>query len=106
MFSSLGAQFQKLFPSPKGDADWIKSTLGALPMLQILPTAGCNDKTVASYLDAGAVVGGAGNSARPSLPTPHVAALTGLTPEGKERIPLLTPSLSSQSLRVLLAGLG
>jgi 2-dehydro-3-deoxyphosphogluconate aldolase/(4S)-4-hydroxy-2-oxoglutarate aldolase len=36
----LGAQFQKLFPAPEGGSGWVRSTLGALPMLQIVPTAG------------------------------------------------------------------
>jgi hypothetical protein len=36
----LGAQFQKLFPAPEGGSEWVRSALGALPMLQIVPTAG------------------------------------------------------------------
>ena len=40
----LGAQFQKLFPAPEGGSAWVRSTLGALPMLQIVPTAGITGK--------------------------------------------------------------
>ena len=48
-----------VFPAPEGGSDWVRSTLGALPMLQIVPTAGITDETVAEYLSAGAALGGA-----------------------------------------------
>eukprot|EP01052_Picozoa_sp_SAG31_P024376 SAG31_NODE_2069_length_6520_cov_9.531226_4_plen_88_part_00 len=38
----MGAQFQKLFPAAEGGPNWVRSTLAALPMLRIVPTAGIN----------------------------------------------------------------
>ena len=58
----MGAQFQKLFPEPHGGYKWVRSVLGPLPMLKILPSNNVNPENAADYLHAGAAVLGAGNS--------------------------------------------
>lgn len=50
----LGAPLQKLFPAPGTGADWVRHTLGPLPMLKIVPTSGVTLQNAEAYLDAGA----------------------------------------------------
>jgi Entner-Doudoroff aldolase len=49
-----GAQLQKLFPVQGAGPHWVKQTLGPLPFLKIVPTAGVDLETAADYLRAGA----------------------------------------------------
>jgi Entner-Doudoroff aldolase len=49
-----GAQLQKLFPAPGIGAAWVSQTLGPLPFLNIVPTAGVTAENVSGYLKAGA----------------------------------------------------
>ncbi|HMS16351.1 MAG TPA: bifunctional 4-hydroxy-2-oxoglutarate aldolase/2-dehydro-3-deoxy-phosphogluconate aldolase [Planctomycetota bacterium] len=51
---SFGAPFQKLFPAPTGGPDWLRSVLGPLPFLKIVPTNGVDEGNVGDWLDAGA----------------------------------------------------
>jgi 2-dehydro-3-deoxyphosphogluconate aldolase/(4S)-4-hydroxy-2-oxoglutarate aldolase len=53
-----GAQLQKLFPAPGIGPAWIRQTLGPLPFLNIVPTAGVNEDNAADYLRAGATAVG------------------------------------------------
>lgn len=50
----LGAPLQKLFPAPGTGADWVRHTMGPLPMLKIVPTSGVTLQNAEAYLDAGA----------------------------------------------------
>lgn len=49
-----GAQLQKLFPGVADGPTYIRQTLGPLPFLNIVPTAGVDATNVAAYLQAGA----------------------------------------------------
>jgi 2-dehydro-3-deoxyphosphogluconate aldolase/(4S)-4-hydroxy-2-oxoglutarate aldolase len=49
----LGAQLQKLFPAPGIGAAWVAQTLGPLPFLKIVPTAGVTLENIGAYLNAG-----------------------------------------------------
>lgn len=49
-----GAQLQKLFPAPGIGAKFVKSCLGPMPFLRIVPTNGVHENNVASFLKAGA----------------------------------------------------
>jgi len=49
-----GAQLQKLFPEQGVGPAWVKQTLGPLPFLNIVPTAGTGLENAADYLQAGA----------------------------------------------------
>ncbi len=49
-----GAQVIKLFPAPAGGPTYLKSVLGPLPFLHIVPTNGVDETNAAAYLAAGA----------------------------------------------------
>lgn len=49
-----GAQLQKLFPAPGIGPAYVRSTLGPLPFLKIVPTSGVTKDNVVDYLRAGA----------------------------------------------------
>lgn len=49
-----GAPLQKLFPSPADGPGWVRSCLGPLPFLRIVPTNGVDAANVAAYFEAGA----------------------------------------------------
>jgi Entner-Doudoroff aldolase len=57
-----GALLQKLFPQRATGATWVKQTLGPLPFLKIVPTAGVTADNAATYLQAGAWAVGFVNS--------------------------------------------
>jgi len=57
-----GADFIKLFPAEFAGPDYIKSMLGPLPMLQVIPTGGVTPDTAADFLHAGCVALGAGSA--------------------------------------------
>jgi Entner-Doudoroff aldolase len=48
-----GAQLCKLFPAPAGGPGWVKSVLGALPYLKIVPTNGVNESNISMWKAAG-----------------------------------------------------
>jgi 2-dehydro-3-deoxyphosphogluconate aldolase/(4S)-4-hydroxy-2-oxoglutarate aldolase len=50
----LGAALVKLFPAPAGGPVWLRSLLGPLPFLRVVPTNGVDAHNVADWLDAGA----------------------------------------------------
>ena len=49
-----GAALVKLFPGPAQGPNWVKQTLGPLPMLRIVPTNGVNLENGPEYLRQGA----------------------------------------------------
>ena len=49
-----GAQTVKLFPAPGTGTKYVKSMLGPMPFLKIVPTNGVHENNAASYLKAGA----------------------------------------------------
>jgi len=49
-----GAQLQKLFPAPAGGPSYVKSCLGPMPFLRIVPTNGVTAENVGAFLNAGA----------------------------------------------------
>ena len=49
-----GAQLCKLFPSPNGGPDWVRSVLGPMPSLKIVPTNGVDQHNAGEWLSAGA----------------------------------------------------
>lgn len=49
----LGASLQKLFPAPGNGPQWVQQTVGPLPFLNIVPTAGVTLENAAAYLKAG-----------------------------------------------------
>lgn len=53
-----GAPLQKLFPEQGAGPNWVRQTLGPLPFLNIVPTAGVTLNTAADYLRAGAAAVG------------------------------------------------
>lgn len=53
-----GAQLQKLFPAAARGPDYVRSVLGPLPMLRIVPTNGVDESNAAAYLQAGAFATG------------------------------------------------
>lgn len=53
-----GAPLQKLFPEQGVGPAWVKQTLGPLPFLNIVPTAGVSLDSAADYLQAGAAAVG------------------------------------------------
>ncbi len=57
-----GAPLQKLFPEQSIGARWVKQTLGPLPFLRIVPTAGVTLDSAADYLRAGSFAVGFVNS--------------------------------------------
>ncbi len=48
-----GAQLCKLFPAPAGGPDWVRSVLGPMPYLKIVPTNGVDEHNAAAWLAAG-----------------------------------------------------
>ncbi len=48
-----GAQLCKLFPAPAGGPDWVRSVLGPMPYLKIVPTNGVDEHNAADWLAAG-----------------------------------------------------
>lgn len=48
-----GAQLCKLFPAPAGGPVWVKSVLGPMPYLKIVPTNGVDEHNVGAWLAAG-----------------------------------------------------
>lgn len=49
-----GAQLIKLFPAPGTGPKYVKSILGPMPFLKIVPTNGVHENNAAAYLKAGA----------------------------------------------------
>ena len=49
-----GAQLCKLFPAPAGGPSWVKSVLGPMPYLKIVPTNGVDEHNAAEWIAAGA----------------------------------------------------
>lgn len=48
-----GAQLCKLFPAPAGGPIWVRSVLGPMPYLKIVPTNGANEFNAGEWIDAG-----------------------------------------------------
>jgi 2-dehydro-3-deoxyphosphogluconate aldolase/(4S)-4-hydroxy-2-oxoglutarate aldolase len=48
-----GAQLCKLFPAPAGGPEWVKSVLGPMPYLKIVPTNGVDEHNAGAWLEAG-----------------------------------------------------
>ena len=53
-----GAQLIKLFPAPAGGPIWLRSVLGPLPALKVVPTNGVDGDNIGEWLDAGAFAAG------------------------------------------------
>ena len=49
-----GAQLCKLFPCPHGGPDWVRSVLGPMPYLNIVPTNGVDHHNAGEWIAAGA----------------------------------------------------
>jgi 2-dehydro-3-deoxyphosphogluconate aldolase/(4S)-4-hydroxy-2-oxoglutarate aldolase len=49
-----GAQLLKLFPAPAGGPAWVRSVLGPLPQLKIVPTNGVDEHNAGEWIAAGA----------------------------------------------------
>ncbi len=49
-----GAPLVKLFPAPAGGPLWLRSVLGPLPFLRVVPTNGVDADNAREWLDAGA----------------------------------------------------
>ena len=49
-----GAQLCKLFPSPSGGPDWVRSVLGPMSWLKIVPTNGVDQHNAGAWIAAGA----------------------------------------------------
>ncbi|MCC6215560.1 MAG: 2-dehydro-3-deoxyphosphogluconate aldolase [Polyangiaceae bacterium] len=49
-----GAPLVKLFPAPAGGPAWVRSCLGPMPFLRIVPTNGVDATNAAAWLEAGA----------------------------------------------------
>jgi 2-dehydro-3-deoxyphosphogluconate aldolase/(4S)-4-hydroxy-2-oxoglutarate aldolase len=49
-----GAQLCKLFPAPAGGPAWLRSVLGPLPYLKIVPTNGVDERNAGDWIAAGA----------------------------------------------------
>jgi 2-dehydro-3-deoxyphosphogluconate aldolase/(4S)-4-hydroxy-2-oxoglutarate aldolase len=56
-----GADFVKIFPAEVLGPGYMRSLLGPLPTLKIIPTGGITPETCRAYLDAGCVALGAGS---------------------------------------------
>ncbi len=48
-----GAQLCKLFPAPSGGPAWVRSVLGPMPYLRIVPTNGVDEHNAADWIAAG-----------------------------------------------------
>ena len=53
-----GAELCKLFPAPAGGPAWVRSVLGPMPNLKIVPTNGVDEHNAADWLAAGAYAAG------------------------------------------------
>ncbi|KIG13765.1 4-hydroxy-2-oxoglutarate aldolase [Enhygromyxa salina] len=53
-----GAQLCKLFPAPAGGPSWLRSVLGPLPFLKVVPTNGIDLENMDQWFAAGAWAGG------------------------------------------------
>lgn len=53
-----GAQLCKLFPCPHGGPDWVRSVLGPMPFLKIVPTNGVDQNNAGDWIAAGAFAAG------------------------------------------------
>ncbi len=53
-----GAQLCKLFPCPHGGPDWVRSVLGPMPFLKIVPTNGVDQQNAGDWIAAGAFAAG------------------------------------------------
>jgi 2-dehydro-3-deoxyphosphogluconate aldolase/(4S)-4-hydroxy-2-oxoglutarate aldolase len=53
-----GAQLCKLFPAPAGGPGWVRSVLGPMPYLKIVPTNGVDEHNAADWIAAGAFAAG------------------------------------------------
>lgn len=53
-----GAQLCKLFPSPSGGPAWVRSVLGPMPWLKIVPTNGVDEHNAGDWIAAGAFATG------------------------------------------------
>ena len=53
-----GAQLCKLFPAPAGGPAWVRSVLGPMPFLKIVPTNGVTPENAAEWLAAGVYAAG------------------------------------------------
>jgi len=49
-----GADLLKLFPAPAGGPAWVRSVLGPLPQLKIVPTNGVDEHNAGEWIAAGA----------------------------------------------------
>jgi Entner-Doudoroff aldolase len=49
-----GAQLCKLFPAPGGGPGWVRSVLGPMPYLKIVPTNGVDENNAGDWIAAGA----------------------------------------------------
>lgn len=49
-----GAQLCKLFPAPAGGPAWVRSVLGPMPHLKIVPTNGVDEHNASNWIAAGA----------------------------------------------------
>jgi Entner-Doudoroff aldolase len=49
-----GAQLCKLFPAPAGGPAWVRSVLGPMPYLKIVPTNGVDEHNAGEWIAAGA----------------------------------------------------
>lgn len=49
-----GAVLQKLFPAPAGGPQFVRSVLGPMPFLRLVPTNGVDAGNVGAFLEAGA----------------------------------------------------
>lgn len=56
----MGCAVQKLFPAPAGGPAFVRSLLGPMPFLQLVPTSGVDETNVRPYLDAGVLAVGLG----------------------------------------------
>ncbi|MBT8047449.1 MAG: bifunctional 4-hydroxy-2-oxoglutarate aldolase/2-dehydro-3-deoxy-phosphogluconate aldolase [Xanthomonadales bacterium] len=48
-----GAQLCKLFPAPAGGPVWVRSVLGPMPYLKIVPTNGVDEQNAQEWISAG-----------------------------------------------------
>jgi 2-dehydro-3-deoxyphosphogluconate aldolase/(4S)-4-hydroxy-2-oxoglutarate aldolase len=53
-----GAQLCKLFPAPAGGPAWLRSVMGPMPFLKVVPTNGIDLDNMAQWFQAGAWAGG------------------------------------------------
>ena len=53
-----GAQLVKLFPAPAGGPAWLRSVMGPLPMLKVVPTNGVDAENLDQWVAAGAHAAG------------------------------------------------